>query len=145
MWFILILLVVGAWVGWRIAQVYFDHETLKNETAVIVERALVDRSYDPRGQIVKLFEGYGVSLDPEALKIAYSETGDRISVAFPYSRSVNLGLANPSLHFEIYAQRESAKAAGVIQSVRKNLDETSTSSSRKYQESVKNAFGVGGR
>lgn len=143
LWFVLILAIFLGWVGFRIGRLYLDHRTLKNEVSAIAERALVDRSYDVRTQILKLFEMYGVRLDPETIQLEFNPVRDRVTVSFGYSRSADLMVAFPSFPFQIDVQREALKAVGIVQGFRQGVEAANDASARKYQQEVKKSLGTG--
>jgi hypothetical protein len=141
LWLFLFLLIAGAMAGFRIGQLYFDHETLKNEVAAFGDRGILDRSFDTKGQILKLFESYDVSLLPDLVSVEFNERHDRVTISFDYRRSANLLLFRPVLSFRIDEQRESAKASAVVQGFQGAVEDSNAAPARRYQQEVKNALG----
>jgi hypothetical protein len=139
-WILMVLLIVGAWAGYRIGQLYFDHQTLENQIEELGDRAILDRALDVRKEIVKLLLSYDVVMDPTLVEVEFNLNHDRVTVAFNYARSARLGPIRPLFSFRVYAQREAAKAAGMIQGIQRSVEDSNAVPGRRYQEEVKKAF-----
>ncbi|MFH1263246.1 MAG: hypothetical protein V1495_07380 [Pseudomonadota bacterium] len=141
LWLVLIILVAGGWAGFRFGTLYFDNSTIANQVATLADQSLIDRSVDAKKEIARILDAYEVKIDPEKVRVDFNEKHDRITIAFEYSRSVDLGLAAPQVPFHVFEQRESARAVGVVQGIGRTIDNSMNNvPAQKYQQAVKQAF-----
>ena len=143
-WVILVVLLVGGFVGFRIGQLYFDNSTLENEVAVLGDNTLLSRdanSEKVKAEINKLLARYDVQVDPQDITIEFNGAGDRLNIKFYYRRPADLVVLHPGIGFEVAVQREARRAVGIIQNVQESIEDSNAAAARKYKDAVKNATG----
>jgi len=70
-WVVLIIFVVGAWAGYQIGKLYFEHSQLETEIKAVADGALTARNRGLKKEIIGLFSFYGVTMDPEDVEISF--------------------------------------------------------------------------
>jgi hypothetical protein len=139
LWTVLVLLVVGAFGGYQIGRLYFDHEAIQNEAAQIVDVSLLDPKRDPKQEISRMMVGYGVSVAPDSILYELGANRGEARLTYFYTRAADLLVYRWPIRFGVSLTREARKASGVIGHVQDQLNDTSEGSSQKYINAVKNA------
>ena len=135
----IIIVILILWVGYAIGRLYFDNETIKNEVGVIAEDALTSRSPDVKEKVGKLLDYYAAKYDSEKINSEVSGDGKRMTIRFPYDRFADLGVTRLPWHFDLYVQKEAARAVGTVQQVQDALESSSNTSAQKYQRAIEKA------
>jgi hypothetical protein len=139
LWILVVILIIGAWVGFKLGRFYFDHKTIENEIAVIGDDAITTHTNDPKQKILDLMTAYSAHVDPDKISVEPSSDGRRVSIRFSYTRDADFLIFQSPVSYDVYVQRDAGKAAGVVQSVQDSITDSNATADQKYKTAIQNA------
>lgn len=140
-WLVLIALAVGAWVGFKVVTLSFEHRRIEAAVGGLAERAFVAGSHSIEKEVAKEMLVYGVELDPETVKLEITPERDKVTLDFAYRRILDFGVVRRGYPFHVHVERYPKKGGGAGSAgnaIEQSIERSNQNGAGRYQESFQN-------
>lgn len=141
LWFLVVIAILGIWIGVRVGQLYFDHASLEKEVkALAMNELTAPRPAAFEANLQRALESYGADFDPENISIRLGNEGTRMFVRIPYRRKLNLGVGQKWVYLDVDVEQDAPRQGGIIHDMQEQVEQSYEGSAQRYEDSVKKAF-----